>query len=217
MAKLRILLADDHAVVRDGLKMLINSQEDMEVDGEASNGEEAFDMILRRRPDVAIIDISMPIINGIELVARLGGVKGETKLLALTANEDRNYMNQLLKLGAAGYLLKRSAADELIKAIRTIVTGGRYLDPLVIDGLVGEIMTPRPIPAEDPKDQLSDREQEVVRLIAQGYANKEIAIQLGISTKTVETYKARSMLKLGLSSRADIVRYAISKGWMRDE
>ncbi|WP_010585250.1 response regulator transcription factor [Schlesneria paludicola] len=217
MKKLRIVVADDHGVVRDGLTMLINAQQDMEVTGEAANGADAIDLILRLSPDVAIIDISMPILNGIELVSQISAARVEAKLLVLTANEDRNYMQRVLKLGAAGYLLKRSAADELIKAIRTTVTGGRYLDPLVIDDLVGEIQAPRPAVVDESDGNLSEREDEVLRLIAQGYSNKEIAARLGVSIKTIETYKSRSVLKLGLSGRADIVRYAIRKGWLREE
>ncbi len=215
MDKLRIVLADDHGVVRDGLRMLINAQHDLEVIGEVADGEAAFAMIRRLRPDVAIIDISMPLMNGIEVISQLSQMNDDTKLLTLTANEDRGYMQQLLKLGSDGYLLKRSAADELIKAIHTVATGGRYLDPSIIDNLVDKMST---APSADAVTVvLSDREEEVLRLIAQGYANKEIATKIGISMKTVETYKARSMLKLGLRGRADIVRYAVGRDWLREE
>lgn len=217
MDKLRIVLADDHGVVRDGLKMLINFQPDMTVVGEVADGEAAFEMICRLLPDVAILDISMPIVNGIELVSQLRLVSVTSKLLALTANEDRGYLQQLLELGAAGYLLKRSAAEELIKAIRTVANGGRYIDSSVVNDLVGDLLVPRQTNTDASPGVLSDREQEVLRLIAQGYANKEIAAKLGISMKTVETYKSRSMLKLGLRGRAEIVRYAIGQNWLRDD
>ena len=217
MAKIRIVLADDHGVVRDGLKMLINSQADLEVVGEAANGEVALELILALRPDLAVVDISMPVMNGLDLMARLNQTDVTTKFLALTANEDRGYMQQVLKLGATGYLLKRSAADELIQAIRTVAAGRRYLDTLVVSEIVHDLSVesqsdglPRPV-------ALSEREQEVLKAIAQGFSNKEIAAKLDISVKTVDTYKSRSLLKLGLHGRSDIVRYAISQGWMRDE
>jgi len=216
MEKLRIVLAEDHGVVRDGLKMLINAQEDLEVAGEAGDGRTALELICRMRPDIAIVDISMPIMNGLELVAELYRTDCDAKVLALTANEDRGYLQRLLKLGATGYLLKRSAAEELIKAIRTIATGGRYIDPSVIDELVTDLAAPRPLSTDATASSLSSREEEVLRLIAQGFANKEIAAKLDISLKTVETYKSRSMLKLGLRGRADIVRYAITQEWLRD-
>lgn len=217
MKKLQIVLAEDHAIVRDGLKLLINSQDDLEVVGEASDGAAALTMISALTPDVAIIDISMPVMNGIELVSRLIADHVTTKLLTLTANEDRGYMPQLLKLGVSGYLLKRSAADELIKAIRTVANGGRYLDPLTISNLIEEPADSKPAPNPANEVALSEREEEVLRLIAQGYSNRETAEVLGISMKTVETYRSRSMIKLGLRGRADIVRYALSRNWLRED
>lgn len=214
--KLRIVLADDHAVVREGLKMLINVQPDLEVVGEAADGEAAFEEICCSNPDVVLLDISMPRVNGIELIPRLTRLGGNLRILALTANEDLAYLQQLLKLGAAGYLLKRSAADELIRAIRTVATGARYIDSSVIEGLVDNLLSPARIESEPSSAVLSEREEKVLRLIAQGNANKEVAAKMGISMKTVETYKSRSMLKLGLRGRADIVRYAVSHDWLRE-
>lgn len=216
MAKIRVVLADDHGVVRDGLKMLINAQADLEVVGEAGNGEQAFELILRLQPDVAIVDISMPVMNGLELIGRLQDVDARTRVLALTANEDRAYLQQLLKMGTAGYLLKRSAADELNQAIRSVFAGRRYIDPYIISDLVQDMaVVSQEFPVAAPV-ALSDREEAVMRLVAQGFSNKEIAAKLDISVKTVETYKSRSTLKLGLRGRSDIVRYAISRGWLRD-
>ena len=217
MSKIRVILADDHGVVRDGLKMLINAQADLEVVGEASDGEQALEMILRLKPDVAILDISMPVMNGLEVIARMNATETTTRVLALTANEDRAYMQQLLKMGTGGYLLKRSAADELNQAIRTVAAGRRYIDPLVISDLVQDLSIEKLGESIPPPVVLSDREEEVIKYIAQGFANKEIAAKLDISVKTVETYKSRSMLKLGLRGRSDIVRYAIGRGWLRDE
>ena len=210
---IRIVLAEDHQVVRDGLKMLIDAQDDLEVVGEAGNGEQALKIILDLQPDVAVVDISMPVMNGLNLVARMNELQSTTKALALTANEDRAYMQQLLKLGTSGYLLKRTAADDLIQAIRTVAGGRRYIDPEVVSALVQDISDN----SSTSGVQLSEREEEVMRQIAKGYATKEIAANLDISIKPVETYKARSMIKLDLHGRSDIVKYAISRGWLRDD
>jgi DNA-binding NarL/FixJ family response regulator len=210
---IRIVLAEDHQVVRDGLKMLINAQQDLEVVGEAGNGEQALKIILDLQPDVAVVDISMPVMNGLNLISRMNELQSTTKALALTANEDRAYMQQLLKLGTSGYLLKRTAADDLIQAIRTVAGGRRYIDPEVVSALVQDISDN----SSTSGVQLSEREEEVMRQIAKGYATKEIAANLDISIKTVETYKARSMIKLDLHGRSDIVKYAISRGWLRDD
>ena len=210
---IRIVLAEDHQVVRDGLRMLIDAQDDLEVVGEAGNGEQALKIILDLQPDVAVVDISMPVMNGLNLVARMNELQSTTKALALTANEDRAYMQQLLKLGTSGYLLKRTAADDLIQAIRTVAGGRRYIDPEVVSALVQDISDN----SSTSGVQLSEREEEVMRQIAKGYATKEIAANLDISIKTVETYKARSMIKLDLHGRSDIVKYAISRGWLRDD
>lgn len=212
MTDIRIVLADDHGMVRGGLKILINGQPDMEVTGEAANGADAAELIFTLQPDVAIVDINMPVMNGLELMARLSQSDSRTKVIALTANEDRAFMQQMLKLGAAGYLLKRSAADELIHAIRAVSAGRQYIDPQVVHEIIS-------IEPADERTQaaLSDRELEVMRLVAQGYAHKEIAAMLDIGVKSVETYKSRSMTKLGLNGRSEIVRYAISQGWLKDD
>jgi DNA-binding NarL/FixJ family response regulator len=214
MAELRIFLADDHAVVREGLKALINSQPDMQVIGEAEDGRAACQRARDLQPDIVILDVSMPHLNGAQAAEQLKRVCPNAKVLALTVHEDTGYLRQLLKAGAAGYVLKRSAAEELIHAIRIVAAGGIYLDPnlagKVVDRFVRKPSTNTALQGSD----LSDRETEVLRLIAQGYSNKEIAAQLNISIKTVETYKARSMEKLGLHSRVEIVRYGLQQGWL---
>ncbi|HEY0983994.1 response regulator [Schlesneria sp. T3-172] len=214
-SKLDVVIADDHALVRQGLRMLIDCQSDMTVVGEAGDGHEALTMIQQLRPAVAVVDVSMPVMNGIELTARLAGDATPTKVLALTANEDRGYMHRLFSSGVCGYLLKRSAADELIRAIRSVSQGIRYLDPSILDELVGMTEFDKST-QQKPEVALSERETEVLKLIAQGLTNKEIAARLDISVKTVETYKARSMQKLGLRGRADIVRFAVDRSWLRD-
>jgi DNA-binding NarL/FixJ family response regulator len=210
---IRVLLADDHAVVRAGLKALIDAQPDLDVIAEAGDGPAALRQAAEARPDVAVLDFSMPGLNGAEVAERLRRASPGTRVLALTVHEDPGYLRQVLRAGAGGYVLKRSAAEELIHAIRIVAQGGVYLDPSlagqVVEGYVGES-------AGGATAELSEREEEVLSRIALGLSNKEIAARLGVSVKTVETYKARSMLKLGLESRVDIIRYAMKRGWLRD-
>lgn len=214
-ANLRLLLADDHAVVREGLKTLIELEPGMEVVGEAADGEEACHLAATLRPDVVVMDVSMPRLNGARATERLKQLLPEIKVLALTVHEDKSYMRELLQAGASGYVLKRAVADELIHAIRTVAAGGMYLDPTLAGKLVGSFLGPSNHPVASEEQVLSERESSVLRLLAQGYSNKEISIQLSISVKTVETYKTRSMEKLGLESRVDVVRYASEHGWLQ--
>ena len=215
MPKLRIFLADDHAVVREGLKALVNAHPDMEVVGEAGDGRTACVRAAELRPDIVVMDVSMPDMNGVQATRELHEVAPAIKVVALTVHEDRSFVQQLLAAGASGYVLKRAAAEELVHAIRVVARGEVYLDPVVASSLVQQLARrPRSGVAADVAD-LSDREAEVLRLIAQGHSNKEIAARLELSVKTVETYKARSMEKLGLTGRADIVRLALEKGWLQ--
>lgn len=213
MTKLQILLADDHAVVREGLKRLIEAQPDMMVVGEAADGREAVEKASRLCPDVAVVDVSMGEMSGVDATRQLREVCPKTKVLALTVHEDKSYLRELLDAGAVGYVLKRAAADELVRAIRSVATGGIYVDPRVAGKLLRTFVEPQAA-ASDATADLSERETAVMRLLAQGYTNKEIAAQLGVSVKTVETYKARSMDKLGLRSRVDIVRIGTERGWL---
>lgn len=216
MTMLRVLLADDHHVVRAGLRALIEAQADMEVVAEAADGEAAWRQAVELDPDVVVMDVSMPVLGGASATERIHRDRPGVRVLALTVHEDRSYLQQLLQAGASGYLLKRAAADELIHAIRAVARGGTYLDPgltgKVLDGLVGR---PSP-PGSAPDAQPSEREEEILRLIARGYTNREIAEQLDVSIKTVETHKARAMEKLALDSRAGIVGYAIRRGWLSE-
>lgn len=213
MDNIRVLLADDHAVVREGLKALINASEGMSVIGEAVDGPTAVALTAELDPDIVVVDVSMPGLNGAQVTALLREVRPDRKVLALTVHEDAGYLRLLLEAGAMGYVLKRAAAAELVRAIRAVAEGGTYLDPIMAGSVVEGFVRPPTEP--DAKIQLSERETEVVRLIAQGYSNKEIASRLKVSVKTVETYKTRSMEKLGMRGRVDIVQYAVRRGWLK--
>ena len=215
MAELRIYIADDYGVVRDGLKALINAQPGMRVVGEAGNGHAAYRSIVQLCPDVAVMDLSMPGLGGAQVTEQLKRSCPDVKVVALTVHEDESYLRGLLEAGAVGYILKRSAAEELIHAIRTVAAGGVYLDSNLAGKLVSVYIDYRSIAEPTHPGDLTDREAEVVRLIALGHSNKEVAARLAISVKTVETHKARSLEKLGLHSRADLVRHALQRGWLR--
>ena len=214
MAKLRILLADDHNVVRAGLRSLIDAQEDMQVVGEAADGRAACKLHDELQPDVTVMDVSMPGLGGAAATDQIRKHQPEAKILALTVHEDRGYLQQMLQAGALGYVLKRAAADDLIRAIRVVARGGTYLDPDVAGRILGGL-TSRSA-SSTSAGALSEREEEVLRLIARGLTNREIAAQLDVSVKTIETHKARAMDKLGLDGRAGIVSYAIRSGWLAD-
>lgn len=213
---LRVVLADDHVVVREGLKVLINAHPGMAVVGEAADGLAACEVVARLRPDVVVMDLSMPGLTGAQAAERLRAECPAVKVLALTVHEDKGYIRQLLAAGAAGYVLKRAAAEELIHAIRVVAAGGVYLDPAMAGKVVGGFVRRGTAGTASREEDLSDREAEVARLTANGYSNKEVAARLGLSVKTVETYRARAMEKLGLHSRTDLIRYAVQRGWLRD-
>jgi DNA-binding NarL/FixJ family response regulator len=214
MSIIRITLADDHPVVLAGIKALLDNVSDIDVVGEATTGTEALRLISDRKPDIAVIDISLPEINGLELAKQIAENVPSVKLLALTVHEDRAYVQPLLKAGAKGYLLKRSAADELIRAIRAIDGGGVYLDPAIAGKALPDLPGGGGGLGKVAAAELSQRETEVLQLISQGLSNKEIGGRLEISVKTVETHKARALEKLGLRTRAEIVRYGIAHRWL---
>jgi DNA-binding NarL/FixJ family response regulator len=208
-------LADDHAMMRDGLKSLVNAQADMEVVGEAGDGRAALAKARELQPDVVVMDISMPELNGIQVTGRLKGCCQKSKVLVLTAY-DNGYLRQLLEAGASGYVLKRAAAEELVKAIRVVAAGGVYLDPSLAGKVVSGYVGRKKLRGALQGSKLSEREEEVLRLVAWGYTNKEVAGYLSISVKTVETHKTNLMEKLDLKGRADVVRYALRQGWLRE-
>lgn len=215
-AKLRILIAEDHQTVREGIKLLVNAQADMEIVGEASDGEIAVQEAEKLRPDMVVMDISMPNMNGLKATKRLRSIGIDLKILILTRHTDDGYLQQLISAGANGYVLKQSAPDELINAIRTIGSGNAYIDPSLQGKVLGSYAARSSSLRGENKSDLTDRESEVLRLIALGYSNREIAERIDLSIKTVEAHKANSMRKLGISSRTDIVRYAILQNWLQD-
>jgi DNA-binding NarL/FixJ family response regulator len=214
---LRILMVDDHPIVLAGLKALVQADPGMEVVGEARDGRTAQRLASSLRPDVVVLDISMPEMGGAEVARALLAEQPECRILVLTVNEDRATLRQLLDLGAAGYLVKRSAADELLRAIHAVAAGGTYLDPSIAGKVIGAGTQGASRSSSGPTMELSERETDVLRLIANGHSNKEISARLAISVKTVETYKARAMEKLGFKTRVDVVRHAASKGWLPDK
>ena len=214
--KLRILIAEDHKTVREGVKLLVNAQPDMEVVGEADDGEVALTEAARLQPDIVIMDISMPRLNGQKATTRLRIQSPKIKILTLSRHTDDGYLQQLIAAGANGYVLKQSAPNDLINAIRVVARGNAYLDAALTNRVMSGYAKSTVSLRGENQQQLTDRESETLRLIALGYSNKEIGVSLDLSVKTIEAHKANGMRKLGISSRIDIVRYAILQGWMQD-
>ena len=210
---LRILLADDHVTVRHGLKLLIDNEPDLKVVGEASDGNEAVQRARELKPDVIVMDISMPGMNGLAATRTLKKLQPGTAIVTLTRHGDDAYLQELLRAGASGYVLKRSAPTELLHAIRGTAAGGQYIDSTLTARVTAEFIG-KEGRAKKPAGKLTDREAGVLRLIASGYSNKEIAAQLSLSVKTVEAHKANAMRKLELTGRIDIVKYAVLQGWL---
>jgi len=213
--KLRILLAEDHETVREGLRLILNAQADMEVVGEAKNGHEAISQAQALSPDIVVLDVSMPQLNGLKATQTIKECCPAVKVLTLTRHADDGYVRQLLRAGVSGYVLKQSSSSELLHAIRSIAAGGTYIDPAIADRLVTDYRHRQSVPSGSATS-LTAREEEVMRFIAWGYSNKEIAGRLDLSVKTIETHKANGMHKLGMSSRIDIVRFALLQGWLEN-
>lgn len=214
-AKIRIALSDDHPIVLEGLRNLIRAEDDLDLVGEATTGLAALKMIRETMPDVAVIDISMPELSGIGLSRRLAEECGSVRVLVLTSHEDHAYAKQALSTGARGYVLKRSAAENLVSAVRAVFTGGLYVDPAIASRMFN--VSPKRSAGSLSQGNmldLTDRETEVLKLSALGFTNKEISRQIGVGVKSVETYKARGIEKLGLKTRAELVRYASMQGWL---
>lgn len=214
MTTLNIFLVDDHGVLRQGLRMLIDSQPDMRVVGEAERGRGLIDELRQgTRPDVVVLDVSMPDISGARVAAEIREALPQIKIVALTRHAEKAYVQQMLKAGATGYVLKQTAADVLIAAIRAVAGGDTYLDRSVAGKLIDSFAGSRGSADRGPA-MLTPREREIVTMVAYGHTNKEIAGALGITVKTVETHKTNVMQKLELTSRAELVRFALNQGWL---
>jgi len=216
VAKIRVLLADDHAIVREGVKALLNLADDMEVVGEAADGREAIARAVELEPDVAVMDIAMPGLGGLEATLEIRKRCPRTRILVLSQYDDREYVRRFLKAGVSGYVLKKSAGSDLVGAIRSVFRGGLVLDPDV----AREAMREHDGTAEggggaDPYDALTDREKQVLKLVAEGKSNKEVADLLGISVKTAMSHREHFMEKLDLHSRTELIRFAIREGIIR--
>jgi two-component system response regulator NreC len=206
---IRVLIVDDHAVVRAGLKLLVDAEDDLEAVGEAGSAREAVFEARTTKPDVVLMDVMMPEQSGLAIVPQLVKEHPEATVLVLSMQDDPRYVREAFEAGASGYVLKEAADTELVAAIRDVAAGGRYVHPELGARLVAAETAERRRAEDDP---LSDREREVLRLLALGHTNQEIAKELYISVRTAETHRAHIMQKLRLSSRAELVRYALSEG-----
>jgi DNA-binding NarL/FixJ family response regulator len=217
MKRIEVFLADDHAILREGLKSLIDAQADMRCVGEASDGQAAVAQAQRLSPDVIVLDVSMPKLSGLQAAEQIVRCCPESKVLSLTRHSEDSYVQQLLKAGVAGYVLKQSSSAILLAAIRTVAAGQNYLDPAVTAKVVGGYVAKGADRRSRRLTQPSERENEVLRLIALGYSNKEIAARMSLSIKTIEAHKANAMRKLNMQGRIDIVKFAVLQGWLNDQ
>ena len=211
---IKVVLVDDHAVVRSGLRLLLENQADMKVVGEAGNAKDAVFRARALKPDVILLDVVMPGESGIEVLPTLLNESPETKVLVLSMQDDPSYVREAFAAGASGYVLKEAADEEVVSAVREIAAGGRYVHPALGARMVAADAQERAAAEADP---LSDREREVLRLLALGHTNQEIAHQLYISVRTAESHRAHIMQKLRLSTRAELVRYALAQGLLTEE
>jgi DNA-binding NarL/FixJ family response regulator len=216
MSKLCIMVAENYTTVREGIKLLIEAQPDMEVIGEAGDGLTTVSIARSLIPDVLVMGVSMPGASGLQATEQLNQLCPQVKVLVLTRHQDKAYLLALTRAGAHGYVLKQSPAGELLRAIRVVAQGGPYLDPALAGTMLDTYLAGQPKFGSTHQPWISKREAEVLRLIAWGYSNKEIAAEFKISVKTVEAHRANAMRKLGLHSRTDIVRFALVQGWLQE-
>jgi two-component system response regulator NreC len=214
MAKTRIVLADDHAILREGIRALLEDQPDMAVVGEAADGRRAVELAREQSPDLVVMDIGMPLLNGLEATRQIKREYPQVSVLVLTMHDNEEYVAQILAAGASGYVLKRAASSELVTAIRAVAAGQSYLSPavtkLLIEGYIGR--QPAAPAVVDPFDTLTAREREVLQLVAEGHTNSQIAKLLNISLKTVKAHRSNLMQKLGLHDRGELIKVAIQRG-----
>jgi DNA-binding NarL/FixJ family response regulator len=213
---LRIVLADDHGIVRQGLKLLIDSQPEMTVIGEAADGDDVLKQAQALKPDLVVMDVSMPGMSGLIATRMLKQLQPDVAIIVLTRHDEDTYLEELLRAGASGYVLKQSPPPELLQAIRAVAAGGIYLDPAISNRVADGLLATKVEIAREPQTPISERESQVLRLVAVGHSNKEIADRLKISVKTVELHKANAMRKLGLAGRVDVIRYGVLQGWLYD-
>ncbi|HMK60397.1 MAG TPA: response regulator transcription factor [Dissulfurispiraceae bacterium] len=212
MHKIRILIADDHALVRDGIKALLGFCDDFEIVGEASDGIEAIERIRQIKPDIVLMDIGMPRLGGLEATVEIRKTEPNVKIIILTQYDDREYISRFLKAGVSGYLLKKAVGSELVNAIRTVYKGEMYLFSSIAAEVVAGYLGKRELAEEDPYESLTDREKQVLKLIAEGYSHKEIAGCLNVSLKTVIAHQTNISEKLGIRNKMGLMKFAISKG-----
>lgn len=212
--RIRVVIVDDHAILREGIRALLQLHPDIEVVGEGADGQQALEVVEKLDPDVLLMDIAMPGLGGIEATIELKKLGRRAKVLILSQYEDREYVRRLLKAGVSGYVLKKSAGSELANAVRAVHRGGLVLDPEVARTAMAEAGPAAPGQA-DPYESLTDREKQVLKLVAEGRSNKEVADVLGISVKTAMSHREHVMEKLGVHNRTELVRFAIKKGVIR--
>jgi len=217
--KIRVMIVDDHAILRAGLKMLVNAQADMEVVSEAPDGEKAVQAARETRPDVALLDLTMPRVGGMKALLEMAQNCRQTRVLVLTMHDDPAYLRSALAAGASGYVLKRAVDAELLAAIRAVHHGGIFVDPRLASILVHDVLARKGTKAgpKQPINILSERELQVLRLVARGYTSAQIAKQIAVGVKTVETYRSRFAEKLGLRTRSDVIRFAVQMGLLTPE
>ena len=213
MAKIKVLLADDHQIVRQGIKALLNAQADIEIIGEATDGHELMEMVERLCPDVVVTDIAMPVLNGIEAAGQIRRRFPSIEVIILSMHAASSYVVRSLRVGARGYILKSDDIQEVIEAIRAVSAGRRHISKQVSDDVL-ELLLSENSPELDLNKRLTDREREILQLIAEGNTNAQIAEKLVISSRTVETHRAKMMDKLGLSTQAEVIRFAIQNGFV---
>ncbi len=217
MARTRILIADDHAIVRDGVRALLSLADDMEVVGEAPGGQEAIDLAVSLEPDLILMDIAMPGLGGLEATIEIRKRVPRARIIVLSQYGDPEYVKRFLKAGVSGYMLKKAAGADLVAAIRAVMRGGLVLDPEIARDAVSEAGAPHATETPDAYESLTDREKQVLKLVAEGRSNKEVASMLNISVKTAMSHREHVMVKLNLHNRTELIRFALRNGVIRAE